>query len=265
MLENLKISVLKLIVDTFGNLSDGIALAQKEGFTSGKMLDYIYKNEPHGKFLVGKLIDSIYLNHPGWQDVRQRKNNLVENLKEAIGIVLSEKDTVRICDVASGPARYIIEALECYKGKNVSAELRDLDARWLEDASSLAKERGVDVEYRTANALQEEDFKFENQPDIMVASGFYDWFDDKEVLRTSMRLIHQSLNQNGYFVFSVQAGHYALNLTNQIFKDFNNHQLKMVTWDMNVINELLAEIGFAIVKTRMDDKGHYPVVLAKKI
>lgn len=265
LLENFKISVLKVVVDTLGCLSDGISLAKKEGFTSGKMLDYIYKNEPHGKLFIGKLMDKIYLNHPGWQDVRNRKNNLVLNLKEAVELTLKEKGEARILDVASGPARYIIETLEDFKGQNVTAELRDLDLRWLLEASETAKNRGVNVEYRTANALEEADFHLEKKPDIVVASGFYDWFDDKEIIKKSMTLICNALPQNGYFVFSIQAGHAALSLTNKIFKDFNNHQLKMVTWDMNIINSILKELGFQNILVRSDEKGHYPVVLAKKI
>jgi len=264
-IENIQIYCLKAIVDTLGQLSNGISLASKEGFTSGKMLDYIYKNEPNGKLIIGKFIDKIYLNHPGWQDIRSRKNNLVLNLKEAVNLTLKEKDEVRICDVASGPARYIIEVLKEFKDKNVTAELRDIDIRWLLDAKETANSQGVNIEYRTANALEDKDFQFEKAPDIMVASGFYDWFNDKEVIKKSMSLIYNALPENGYFVFSIQAGHVALSLTNKIFKDFNNHQLKMVTWDMDTINAILKELGFAVVLTRSDEKGHYPVILAKKV
>lgn len=264
-IENIEISALKIIVDTLGQLSNGISLAAKEGFTSGKMLDYIYKNEPSGKLGIGKFIDKIYLNHPGWQDVRSRKQNLVLNLKEAVNLTLQEKGSAKICDVASGPARYIIETLEEFKGKDVTAELRDLDIRWLLEAKETANSKGINVEYKVANALEETDFNFEQQPDIMVASGFYDWFDDKEVIKKSMTLIYNSLPQNGYFVFSIQAGHVALSLTNKIFTDFNNHQLKMVTWELETINSILKEIGFSVILTRSDDKGHYPVLLAKKV
>lgn len=262
--ENLKISCLKVAVDSVGKLSNGIALAEKEGFTSGKMLDYIYKNEPSGKLFIGKIIDKIYLNHPGWQDVRNRKNNLCLNLKDAINMVLEQKNDVRICDVASGPARYVIETLTEYKDKSVSAEIRDIDERWLSDAKEIASEKGIILDTKIANALEEKDFVFEKQPDIMIASGFYDWFDKKEVLQKSMQLIYNSLPYGGYFVFSIQAGHYALSLTNQIFKDFNNHQLKMVTWDMDTINSILSEIGFKTIKIRADKENHYPVVLTQK-
>ncbi len=265
ILENIQIGVLKFVVDTFGSLSDGISLASKEGFTSGKMLDYIYKNEPNGKLFIGKLLDSYYLNHPGWQDVRMRKNNLTLNLKDAVNMVLQEKGEARICDIASGPARYILDVLEEFKGKPVSAELRDLDIRWLLEAKETANKRGLQVDYRSANALEEADFTFEKNPDIMVASGFYDWFDDIEIIKKSMTLIYNSLPKNGYFVFSIQAGHYALGLTNKIFKDFNNHRLKMVTWDMEKINPILKDLGFSVITTRSDEKGHYPVLLAKKV
>lgn len=264
IVEEIEISMLKVVVDTLGQLSNGIRLASKEGFTSGKMLDYIYKNEPSGKLVVGKIIDKIYLNHPGWQDIRTRKNNLVLNLKEAVELTLKTKGEARICDIASGPARYILDVLETFKGQNVSAELRDLDTRWLLEANEAAKTRGVQVDYKTANALEEADFVFDKKPDIMVASGFYDWFEDKEIVKKSMTLIYNSLPENGYFVFSVQAGHYALSLTNKIFKDFNNHSLKMVTWDMNIIQSILKEIGFKVILTRSDAEGHYPVLLAQK-
>jgi len=263
-IEDIELNILKFIVDTVGQLSNGIKLASEYGFTSGIMLDYIYKNEPSGKLVIGKILDKIYLNHPGWQDVRNRKNNLCLNLQDAINEVLKEKNEARICDIASGPARYIIDTLELFKGQPVSAEIRDLDERWLIEANETANQRGIHLDYKIANALEEADFVFEKQPDIMVASGFYDWFDNKEIVTKSMQLIYNALPENGYFVFSVQSGHYALTLTNKIFKDFNNHQLKMVTWNIETISTILKDIGFKIVKLRADAENHYPVILAQK-
>ena len=34
---------------------------------------------------------------------------------------------------------------------------------------------------------------------------------------------------------------------------------------METINSILKEIGFSVVLQRSDDKGHYPVLLAKKV
>jgi|GEM_PF-1501556 len=262
--KKIEIAALKLVVNTVGRFSNGISLAMKEGFTSGQMLDYIYKNEPSGKFGIGKMIDKVYLNHEGWRVVRLRKDNLVANLEKAINLVLEKKDSVRICDVAAGPALYITDVLEKYKGSNVSAEIRDIDSRWLEVAQKRADEKGLDLEHKVANALEKDDFVFEKNPDIFVASGFYDWFDDEEMIKKSMRLIYEALPKNGYFVFTNQAGHVALDLTNELFKDFNNQQLKMVTWDAWLINSWVEEIGFTVLEVKKDDKGYYSNVLALK-
>ena len=47
----------------------GYCIAFEHGFTSGMMLEYIYRNQPEGSFLVGKLIDRIYLSHEGWRSL----------------------------------------------------------------------------------------------------------------------------------------------------------------------------------------------------
>ncbi len=263
-MKSLKLFFTKLAIRTVGPWSDGIRLAMKEGFTSGIMLDYIYKNKPSGKFVVGKMIDKIFLEHEGWRAVRQRKDNLCANLEKAIDLTLQSKESVRLCDVAAGPALYMTDVLEKYRDKNVSAEIRDIDARWLEEAQKRADAIGLKLTHKVANALEKNDFVFDTTPDIFVASGFYDWFNDAEMIKKSMRLIHESLPENGYFVFTNQSGHVALEMTNYLFKDFNDKPLEMVTWDAALINSWVEEIGFTIVDVRKDEKGYYSNVLAVK-
>ncbi len=264
-IENIKISAIKTVVNTVGQWSDGIKLASTEGFTSGEMLDYIYKNKAHGKNLVGKLIDKIYLNHRGWRVVRTRKDNLAKNIKEAVNATLEKQNDVFICDVASGPAKYILEVLEDFKNENVYAQIRDIDERWLKKAKNIADEKSLKLEYKVADALNYKDFIFgAKSPDIMVASGFYDWFNDEKVLRKSMNLIYDALNENGYFVFSVQTGHVDLEMTNAVFKDFNNKPLAMAIWSDEKIAEILEEIGFKVIEKKSDKYDNYQVYLAQK-
>lgn len=262
--KELQIASLKLLLNTVGQLSDGISLATREGFTSGKMLDYIYKNKPQGKLFIGKLMDKMYLEHPGWQDIRVRKNNLVENIDKAVRLTLESKQEAKICDVASGPALYILEILEKYKSQPVSAEIRDLDERWIKEAYAKAQESNLKLEYKVANALEQADFMFERKPDIFVASGFYDWFSDDELVKKSMKLIYDALPAGGYFAFTNQAGHVDLTMTNTVFKDFNNQQLNMTTRGAEVINAWLKEIGFTVLDVKMDKYGHYLNILALK-
>jgi len=272
---NIRLFFMKLAIRLIGSWSDGIRIAKTEGFTSGIMLDYIYQNRPGGRFWIGKIIDRIYLGHEGWRVIRQRKDNLCAHLEQAIDAVLKSKNSVRICDVAAGPALYMTDVLEKYKDRNVSAELRDLDARWLEEAGKRADAKGLNLTYRVADALEKSDFTFDagrsdtapfsdTQPDIFVASGFYDWFNDAGKIQQSMRLIHEALPENGYFVFTNQTGHVALDMTNYLFQDFNKKPLEMVTWDVALIKSWVEEIGFTIVDIRNDEKGCYTTVLACK-
>ena len=261
---SLKNTLVKMVVRSIGSWSDGIGIAMKEGFTSGIMLDYIYKNQPSGKYFIGKLLDKAYLGHEGWRVVRQRKDNLCANLEKAIGLTLEAKGCARICDVAAGPALYITDVLEKYQNDGVSAEIRDIDVRWLEKAKQRADAKGLRLTYRVANALEKDDFTFDTIPDVFVASGFYDWFNDAEMIKKSMRLIYDSLPENGYFVFTNQSAHVALDMTNEVFKDFNNEPLEMVTWDTDVVNAWVEEIGFTIMDVRKDEKGCYSNVLSVK-
>lgn len=263
-LTTLKYFFMKLAIRTIGTWSDGIRLAMKEGFTSGIMLDYIYKNQPSGRFFLGKFFDKIFLEHEGWRVIRERKDNLCANLEKAIELTLKSKNAAHLCDVAAGPALYMTTVLEKYRDKNVSAELRDLDERWLKEAKVRADEKGLNLTYKVADALRKSDFVFETTPDIFVASGFYDWFNDAEMIKTSMRLIYEALPEKGYFVFTNQTGHVALEMTNYLFKDFNHKPLEMVTWDAASMNSWVEEIGFTILDAKQDAKGCYTSVLAVK-
>ena len=261
---SLKAWFMKIAIRMIGSWSNGIRLAKTEGFTSGIMLDYIYKNQPSGRFFIGKIFDKAYLEHEGWRVIRQRKDNLCAHLEQAIDLTLQLKSSVHICDVAAGPALYVTEVLEKYKEKAVSAEIRDLDARWLEEAKKRADTKGLNLTYKVANALEKNDFVFDTMPDIFVASGFYDWFNEAEMIKTSMRLIYESLSKDGYFVFTNQTGHVALDMTNYLFKDFNDKPLEMVTWDLALVKSWVEEIGFTIMDIKKDEKGCYSSVLAVK-
>ncbi len=79
-----QIRMLHLLVQTVGKLSDGIRIAQKDGFTSGKMVEYVCRNQASGKLGIGKLLDRIYLSNEGWQAVRVRRANTEDLIEQAI-------------------------------------------------------------------------------------------------------------------------------------------------------------------------------------
>lgn len=122
--------MIKWIVHSLGRFSDGIFLCLKEGLTSGKMLDYVYRNIPSGKTVLGRWIDRAFLNHPGWVAVRFRRHHLELLLSEA----LQEKPgPLRLIDIASGPADYILSVLEKAGRSDIETVCQDLEVRWLEE------------------------------------------------------------------------------------------------------------------------------------
>ena len=136
----LKILLTKLTVKTIGRSSRGIRLVNKVGLTSGIMLEYIYNNHPQGSWLIGKYVDKIYLSHPSWEDIRIRKSNLESYLVEAINIQRELKRKPVILDVASGPARYILDTLSREGMDDVEAICQDLDENALNIGNDNAAE-----------------------------------------------------------------------------------------------------------------------------
>lgn len=266
MFKELKYKALKTIVNTVGQTSDGLRLCSEYGFTSGKMLDYIYENKPSGKFFIGKYIDAMFIRHLGWEAIRTRKDNLSKALSSAIVASLLDKKEVFIVDVASGPAKYILEIMRDYKNEKVSAVCRDIDERWLEEGKQNARGFGLrNIDFIWGNAFDENSFKdLKKQPNIIVSSGFYDWITDDELVKKSFQIIYDNLPKDGYFVFTNQSGHVNLELVSKVFQDFNHKPLKMTVRNAELINGWAKEIGFKIVKTEQDKYGYYSITLAQK-
>ncbi len=256
---------MKLLVNTVGQLSDGIRLCMKEGLTSGIMLEYVYRNRASGRLILGKILDRVFLSHPGWEGIRQRKNNLVKYLVEAVDKQAGRNGALFL-DVASGPALYVADALSRAKAKNVRAICRDMEERWFEKGRNNAAEKGLEnIVFEKGDALDWKTFEpLAGKVDICVSSGFYDWIPVDGPVRESMRLIHRVLKPGGYFVFTNQAGHADMDMTNEVFNDFNSRPLKMTTRPQAEVNEWAKDAGFKIEKSVIDKWGYYSVTLARK-
>jgi SAM-dependent methyltransferase len=265
-MKNLYIRLLRLMVHTVGRLSDGIALCLNQGLTSGKMLDYIYRNKASGRLLIGKFIDRSYLSHPGWECIRIRKKNLEELLHRAVNLTYEQHEDVFILDVASGPALYILDVLTWNKGKNIHALCRDLDERWLHEGRLNADELGLhSVIYEKGDALDMASFvHLKSRPDICVSSGFYDWIMDDHLIKKSLKIIYDLLPTKGYFVFTIQTGHVDMKMVSEIFSDFNKKPLRMTVRPVDLVCGWVQEMGFDVLETRQDRGGYYAVTLAQK-
>ena len=266
VLEAMKNTVIRLLIRSIGRTSKGIRIAFKHGLTSGVMLDYIYRNEPQGNFLIGKLVDRAYLSHPGWEVIRTRKRHLEHVLREAIKMQRELDRKPTILDVASGPGQYVLDVLSQSEMEDVSAVCRDLADEALALGRQNAGERGLDsVAFATGDALSMESLRsVQPLPNIAVSSGFYDWIVDDEVVRKSMRLVYDLLPDEGCFLFTNQSGHVDLQMVQSVFVDFHGQPLRMAVRPAEMVDGWAVEIGFEIIETLSDERGHYSVTLATK-
>src|SRR6266566_592358 len=137
-----------------GRLSRGIEIGWRNGFDSGLSLDYIYKNEPRGATPLGRLIDKSYLNSIGWRGIRQRKANLEKALRRVIEKARENGCQVRILDIAAGPGRYVLEAVQKCPEVSMSVTLRDYKQENIDAARALAQEFGLaDVNVQRGDAF----------------------------------------------------------------------------------------------------------------
>lgn len=259
-------SLSRLLVRTLGRTSDGIRMSFEHGLTSGKMLDYVYRNRPSGRWLIGPAIDRIYLSAPGWRAVRTRRRNLETLLLEAIAGLRAEGRDVSILDVASGPGSYILNVLEQAGPRGVTARARDLDARWIGEGAAEARHRGIaNVRFETGDAFDREGIlALRPRPNLAVSSGFYDWITDDELVRRSIGILFEALEPGGRFVTTNQAAHPNLEFVSAVFTDFNHAPLRMKMRPAATIESWLTERGFVIERTLADPNGYFTVTRALK-
>ena len=261
-----QIRMLHLLVQTVGKLSDGIRIAQKDGFTSGKMVDYVCRNQPSGRLGIGKLLDRIYLSNKGWQAVRIRRANMEEFLERAIRRQLEASGEVFLLDVALGPGRYILDVLSKFRDSPIEAICWDTQEQWLDEGQEMAADMGLEsVLYERCDAMEAGFYsRLHRRPNVVVASGFYEWTHDDERVKESMRLIHNALRAGGYFAFSAQTGHVDLRMVNRVFKGFDSEALRITVRPTATVHNWARQQGFEIVESRSDEWNYHVVSLGRK-
>jgi SAM-dependent methyltransferase len=265
-MNTLQIRMLKLLVHTVGRLSEGIRIAREHGMISGKMIDYVYRNEPSGRWLIGKMLDRVYLSNEGWRAVRARKRHLEALLERAIRRRLAERGRVLILDVASGQARYLQETLLKFRSERVEAVCWDLDERWLEEGHESAAAQGLrSILYDRGDAFDPAAYRrLPRRPDVVVASGFYDWIHDDDRVRESLGLVSAALADRGAFVFTLQTGHADVRLANDIFRGLDGAALAIKLRSAATVHASARRAGFDIEQVCRDPWGYHAVTLATK-
>lgn len=252
--------IVRLVLQTVGKLSNGIRMSYIYGFTSGKMLEYVYNNKPSGVTILGRILDKIYLSHRGWQSVRERMFNLVDVISDTVKIF--EKKCTKITDIAGGTGLYLFKVIQEVGKNKVKVVVRDIEEKWIKEGNKKASLLGLKevIHFKTGDAFNREDLDHDiYNSDIVVASGFYDWFKDRKLIEKSFNLIFECLPKGKYFIFTIQTKHFNLEFTNAMFVDFHRRKLTMTTTEHNTVLQMLKKIGFRLVDFKADSCCYYTV------
>jgi alpha-beta hydrolase superfamily lysophospholipase len=261
-------ALMRLNMRLGGLLSEGVALGHKTGFDSGSTLDYVYRNEPRGTGRLGRLIDRNYLESIGWRGIRQRKLNIEELLREAMGLLREKGMPVRVMDIAAGHGRYVLEALAGAEVKPESILLRDYSDINVAAGTSLIAEKALAgiASFVKGDAFDRDSLaSVEPKPTLGVISGLYELFADNAMVRRSLAGMAAAIPAGGYLVYTNQPWHPQLEL---IARALTSHRQGQA-WIMRrrtqaEMDQLVEAAGFRKLEQRIDEFGIFTVSLAER-
>jgi SAM-dependent methyltransferase len=254
----------KFGMNTSGRLSRGVRIGWRTGFDSGESLDHVYRNRAEGTAFVGRMIDRAYLDSPGWRGIRQRKVHMLQLLDRAIALTIQRGEAVRLLDVAAGPGRYVLEAIQRHGEIKMSAVLCDRDEGGLAWGRALAKSMGItSVDYRQSDAFDAAAIAAQTpRPNIVVVSGLYELFPDNDSIRESLRGLAAAVPEGGLLLYTNQPWHPQQEMIARVLPNRDGAPWVMRCRTQAEMDQLVAAAGFRKLETLVDDAGIFSVSLA---
>jgi alpha-beta hydrolase superfamily lysophospholipase len=257
----------RVAMRTGGRLSDGIRLGLETGFDSGSSLDYVYRNEPSGTTPLGTFIDRCYLNSTGWRGVRVRKENVIRALQRCIANLQADGKPVRIFDVAAGCGRYVLEAIEPYRGRIDDALMRDSNESNLRRIAEVAKQRDFPcVRVETGDAFDRGTLSgIRPLRTLGIVSGLYELFPENQPVRQSLAGLAEAIEPGGFLVYTGQPFHPQLEFIARTLPNRERRAWIMRRRTQAELDQLVEESGFRKIEEWIDDGGIFSVSIAQRI
>jgi alpha-beta hydrolase superfamily lysophospholipase/SAM-dependent methyltransferase len=249
-----------------GRLSKGIDLGWQSGFDSGRSLDYVYENRPHGSSRLGKFIDANYLNSIGWRGIRQRKANLERALRDAIEKLQAEERPIRILDIAAGAGRYVLETMRALPEISMSATLRDNKQENIDAARALAQEFGLEnVTVGIGDAFDRAALAAViPRVTIGIVSGLYELFPSNDAVLESLGGVAEAIEPGGYLIYTNQPWHPQLEFIARALRNREGKRWIMRRRTTAEIDELVRMAGFEKCAMEIDRWGMFTVGVARR-
>ncbi len=254
------------MLGVLGPLSDGMRIGLTHGFDSGESLDYVYRNQAGGKLGLGAIIDRGYLDAVGWRGIRVRKVQLQQMLAERIAAHPADAP-LRILDIATGSARYVLETVKRFQDRNIDVTLRDYAQQNLDRARQLAVTLQVraTLDFQQRDAFSDSSYDgLEGRYDIAIVSGLYELFSDNAMVRRSLEGVVRSLRPGGYLIYTAQPWHPQLDMIAGTLTNHRGGAWQMRPRPQAEMDGLVALAGAAKIDTAIGVEGIFTVSLARK-
>lgn len=167
---------LVLLQDGFGdecmqNTLHGHIKSKPFGYAGDFMIiDKIYKEQITDDDRFVKW-DIFWNKHAAAKAVRNRKDYFIKTISDRI----LQKETIRLLDVASGPARDLAEIYPTLHPDQLHTVCIEADATAIEYAKRLNADNAHEIEFIHKNIFR---FSTDQQFDIVWSAGLFDYFND---------------------------------------------------------------------------------------
>ncbi len=234
----MKYMLLKILMKTVGQLSEGIQIGWRTGFDSGVMLEYIYENKPKGITPLGVWLDKQFISNEVWDGVRSRRELLITQLKKA----LEHYTHPTIFDLAAGVGSYLFLLPE----DQATIIAGDFEMEAVEAGRLKAGELGrQDITFKKSNAFKLDELGCK-KADILVSSGFFDILTQDEEIQLVLKNGSAVTQPGARWVFTIQEHHPDLRLIKETMIDLHKKSWDLVPRPAEILIEWAKPYGWEL-------------------
>lgn len=233
---------------------------------SGINFDHMYQNVPRGSSALGAFIDRVLLNLPSVRATRHRKEIIIKILQNEVANNLVLRRKTRILDIASGPARYLVELLNEYNQEQIEILCIDRDRKSLNFGKILSQ--GKPIRYTRADVLKSAHLKnlakkVSWPPNIVLISGLFEYKEDSFVKRV-LNEVCSSIENDGLFIFVSQVDNPSKKLMSKICRTSEGKRWELIYRRPEIFRRWLLDMGFRDVIVSVDKWGMYEFCTCRK-
>ena len=236
---------------------------------SGISIDCLYRNRPKGLYPIGRFVDSVVLHLPAVKATQRKRDIVIKIVQNEVSNNLLLRKKTKILDLASGPARYLVEFLD--KQANIDEKIEvlciDNDKQSVNYGNILGKDkpiRFIKADTFKLGTLKRFSVKIGWKPNIILCTGFFELNDDEHVKRMLFD-IHSFIEPDGLLLFTSQADNPSKRLMKKIGKTQAGASWRMHFRASDILRQWMLDTGFRDVIISLDSWGMYEYCTGRKL